>query len=115
MLRGVIFDFNGTLFFDSNKHLVATRRSFEERGLPYYDDAFYIEKVFGRTNRQIVLEYLNPHATELEQDAWGVQKEIYYRAACLQDPTTLHLAPGVEEMLDYLKERCTPELEKMMF
>ena len=52
--KGIIFDFNGTLFFDSNMHLEAWREfSAKLRGTPFSDDEMR-EHMFGRTNKDII-------------------------------------------------------------
>ena len=56
-LKGAIFDFNGTLFFDSDKHELAWKKfSSEIRGMPFSEQEL-ADNVHGRTNRAI-LEYL---------------------------------------------------------
>ena len=37
-LQGILFDFNGTLFFDSEMHLAAFREMFHRAGLPALPD-----------------------------------------------------------------------------
>lgn len=57
MYKGIIFDFNGTLFWDSEKHLEAWREfSKRLREQPFTDDEMR-EYMFGRTNDDII-EYL---------------------------------------------------------
>jgi len=56
-IKGVIFDFNGTLFFDSDKHESAWKKiSSEIRGYPLSDEEI-ASKIHGRINKTI-LEYL---------------------------------------------------------
>ena len=53
-MKGIIFDFNGTLFFDSEKHLEAWRE-FSKRVRPYpFTDDEMREHMFGRTNEDII-------------------------------------------------------------
>ena len=54
MYKGIIFDFNGTLFFDSEKHLEAWREfSKRLRDHAFTDDEMR-EYMFGRTNEDII-------------------------------------------------------------
>ena len=54
MYKGIIFDFNGTLFFDSEKHLEAWREfSKRLRSYPFTDEEMR-EYMFGRTNEDII-------------------------------------------------------------
>lgn len=108
MYKGIIFDFNGTLFFDSEKHLEAWRE-FSKR---VRDHAFTDEEMrdymFGRTNEDI-LAYLigrKPEPELVEQLAQ--EKEAVYREMCRKDKENTVLAPGAVEFLDYLKENNIP-------
>ena len=48
MIKGIIFDFNGTLFYDSDKHIWAFRRFFEKRGLSLPSDEYIVKNIFGK-------------------------------------------------------------------
>ena len=53
-MKGIIFDFNGTLFFDSHMHYEAWRIfSKKLRGYEFTDQEMR-EKMFGRTNADII-------------------------------------------------------------
>ena len=52
--KGIIFDFNGTLFFDSQMHYDAWKTFSEKlRGTPFSDKEMR-EHMFGRTNKDII-------------------------------------------------------------
>lgn len=108
MYKGIIFDFNGTLFFDSEKHLEAWRE-FSKR---VRDHAFTDEEMrdymFGRTNEDILAYLLGrkPEPELVEQLAQ--EKEAVYREMCRKDKENMVLAPGAIEFLDYLKENNIP-------
>lgn len=108
MIKGVIFDFNGTLFYDSDKHIRAFQMFFEDRGLPVPSAEFIAERTFGKTNKVIFRDIYKADATEEELVLWGEEKEEAYRRACFASPSDMHLASGVCEMLDYLAERGIP-------
>lgn len=108
MYKGIIFDFNGTLFFDSKKHLEAWRE-FSKR---VRDHAFTDEEMrnymFGRTNEDI-LTYLLGRKPEPELlETLAKEKEAVYRDQCRKDSENTVLAPGAIEFLDYLKENNIP-------
>lgn len=105
---GVIFDFNGTLFFDSDKHEEAWRIfSKKLRGSAFSDDELQ-NIMHGRTNR-VLIEYLLGHSVDDEKLAeLGEEKEQIYREMCIQDKKNFKLAPGAIEFLDYLKEKQIP-------
>ena len=107
-MRGIIFDFNGTLFWDSQLHLDAWREySAKLRGKPFSDDEM-LKYMFGRTNEDII-EYAigkKPDAKLVKKLA--EEKEAYYRNMCLQNPEEFKLAPNAVEFLDFLKENNIP-------
>ncbi len=108
MYKGIIFDFNGTLFFDSEKHLEAWREySTHVRDYAFTDDEMR-EYMFGRTNEDI-LTYLLGRKPEAELlDTLAKEKEAVYRDQCRKDSKNTLLAPGAVEFLDYLKENKIP-------
>ena len=108
MYKGIIFDFNGTLFFDSEKHLEAWRE-FSKRVRPYaFTDEEMREYMFGRTNKDI-LKYLLGREPEPELvEKLAKEKEAVYRDMCRQDVQNTILAPGAERFLDFLKENNIP-------
>jgi beta-phosphoglucomutase-like phosphatase (HAD superfamily) len=108
MLRGAIFDFNGTLFWDSRLHEEAWNRlSLELRGRPFTQEELRAS-VHGRTNRAIVETLLGGEAGELALQPVADRKEEIYRGLCLADPSTFRLAPGAAEFLDSLQRAGIP-------
>lgn len=108
MIRGILFDFNGTLFFDSKMHILAFRRLFEEYNLPVLSDDEIVHSIFGRTNITIFREKFKPDASMEEAMAFSDKKEALYREICLADPACMKLVDGAEEMLSELKSRNVP-------
>ena len=102
-IEGIIFDFNGTLFFDSDKHKKAWKKfSTEIRSYPFSDEEI-LKNVFGHTNRAI-LEYLVQKEIASEQlNDYALRKEHYYRQSCLLDPANLKLVDGAIELFEYLQ------------
>ena len=107
-LKGILFDFNGTLFFDSDLHMEAFRRIFKEYGKPVPSDEFMIQKLFGRTNETIYRNNFNQNAEMSEIERFSVAKENTYRDLCLECPHIFRLVDGATELLDYLKENNIP-------
>lgn len=107
-MQGIIFDFNGTLYWDSQLHYDAWREySALLRDKPFTDEEMR-DKMFGHTNSDII-EYLIGHKPTQEMvDKYGKEKEAVYRKRCLLDPKKFKLAPGATELLDYLKENNIP-------
>lgn len=107
-IKSAIFDFNGTLFFDTDKHNKAWRMYGEmllKRPVSDYELQNYI---LGRNNKLILTYLLGRTPTEEETKTLGGEKEAFYRQLCLADPEHFHLAPGAENFLNKLKERGIP-------
>ena len=107
-MKGIIFDFNGTLYWDSKLHYDAWREfSKFLRGTAFSDEEMR-DKMFGHTNEDII-EYAigkKPSAEMVEK--YAKEKEGLYRKQCLIDKENFKLAPGAIEFLDYLKENNIP-------
>lgn len=103
-IKGIIFDFNGTLFFDSDKHIKAWKKfSAEIRSYPFSENEI-LENVFGHTNRAI-LEYLVQNELSGEQlNDYATRKENYYRQSCLRDAANLKLVDGAIDLFEFLQK-----------
>lgn len=106
-MEAVIFDFNGTLFSDTDKHKYAWKLLSEKmRGYPLTDEEFM--KLTGRTNVQLV-EYIYGHSIDVsEANRIGLEKEAFYRELVLKDKENAHLAPGSIDLINYLREHKVP-------
>ena len=107
-VKGILFDFNGTLFFDSDMHIEAFKKYFVEHGKEEPTKEFIIKNIFGRSNPRIYADNFNPSATQEELDKFAEDKEGLYRSFCLANPECMKYTDGVEEMLNYLKENSIP-------
>lgn len=108
LYKGIIFDFNGTLFWDSEKHLEAWRE-FSKRLRPYpFTDEEMREYMFGRTNEDIIAYLIGEKPSKEMVDTFGQEKEAVYRQMCRDDKENTHLAPYAGEFLDWLKENNIP-------
>ena len=102
---GIIFDFNGTMFFDTEKNEAAWQKFAESHCGRRITDSEFRERAHGRTN-QALLEYLFGRSfSAAEAYELSEKKEVIYREMCLQDAAGFHLAPGLPELLDDLKQR----------
>lgn len=108
-IKGVIFDFNGTLFNDTELHEIAWREySAKLRNGKAFDDYELEHYMFGRSNAEII-EYAigrKPTPEEVEKYAW--EKEECYRQMVLKNPECIKLVDGAEDLLDWLKEHNIP-------
>ena len=108
MYKGVIFDFNGTLFFDSEKHLEAWREfSKRLRSYPFTDEEMR-EYMFGRTNEDIIAYLIGKRPAPELVEKLAKEKESVYRDMCRKDYQNTILAPGAIDFLNYLKENNIP-------
>lgn len=106
--KGIIFDFNGTLYWDSAMHKQAWREfSKIIRGIEFTDEEMVMH-MFGRTNEEII-EYAIGRKPKPEiVEKYGQEKEELYRQRALKDKENFRLAKGAVEFLDYLKENDIP-------
>lgn len=107
-IKGLVFDFNGTLFFDSDMHLVSLANYFESKGLAPLDRNFVIKNIFGQQNESIYRTYIDPEPSTEDLEDFRSKKEGSYFELCRRSDKHDHLCPGAEEMLDYLKTASIP-------
>ena len=107
-MKGVIFDFNGTLYWDSHLHYQAWREfSKILRGYEFSDEEMR-EKMFGHTNEDIIEYAIGKKPTKEMVEKYGKEKEALYRKRCLLTKDEFKLAPGAIDFLDYLKANNIP-------
>lgn len=108
MFKGVIFDFNGTLYEDTDLQAdawaVLIRRYFgREMGPTEFRDHFH-----GLGNSDI-LDYINSLDPDRQFDFTVTdEKEATYRRICREQPERVSFLPGVTEMLNDLKRAGVP-------
>lgn len=106
--EGVIFDFNGTLFFDDDKHVLAWGEiSRLLRGRDITDEELHT-KLNGTPNIVNIQYMMDGKASEEELTRYSRMKEEYYRKFCREDKEHFHLVPGAETYFDYLKAQKIP-------
>ena len=106
--KGIIFDFNGTLFFDSEKHLEAWREySKRLRGTAFSDEEMR-QYMFGRTNEDIIAYAIGRKPEPELVEKLAKEKEEVYREMCRKDYENTKLAPGAIDFLNFLKNNNIP-------
>jgi len=104
----VIFDFNGTLYFDSHLHIAAWKCFLARHHFPAMTDEQFKEKFLGRNNAEI-MEMLHGRVLPTEEmEALAEEKEAIYRDICRERPEELHLVAGAEDFFDALKAQGIP-------
>lgn len=107
-MKGMIFDFNGTLFWDSVLHYKAWKLfSKYIRGKEFSDEEMRIH-MFGHTNEDIIKYALGNCPTPEYMQKYAYEKEKLYRDECLKQRDALTLAPGAVNLLNYLKKMNIP-------
>lgn len=107
-MKGVIFDFNGTLFLDNDKHVLAWNRISQElRNTDITEEELH-EKMNGRPNK-LIIRYLNGGVEDSAlEDKYSLLKEEYYREFCQADTENFHLIKGADELFDDLTAQGVP-------
>ncbi|MBQ7322342.1 MAG: HAD family phosphatase [Clostridia bacterium] len=107
-ITAVIFDFNGTLYFDSHLHIEAWKRFLKLHSFPAMTDEQFKEKFLGRNNAEI-MEMLHGRPLPADElDALAEEKEAIYRDICRERPDELKLVAGAEAFFDALKANGIP-------
>lgn len=106
MIKGVIFDFNGTLYFDTDIHIEVWRELYKE--LSHGRDDF--NRVFGQVfggNNKLIIKHLyrvfNEEISEDHIDELSKYKEKLYRDYSIEH-NRCHLVKGATEVMTKLKE-----------
>jgi len=105
---GIIFDFNGTLIFDTDAHERSWHKLIPEiRGSGFSEQEFK-DHVHGRTNREIFSYVLGRPLSEADALPYGERKESLYREFLVQDPKACQLIPGAAAFFELLKNAGIP-------
>ena len=106
-VKGILFDFNGTMVFDGPEHKKAwSVFSQKYRGKPISDDE--INHMHGRTNKNIIELLLKNQVNAKENAQLSKDKEALYREICKSEGDAYHLVDGLEALLNELKDRNIP-------
>ncbi|MDO4465703.1 MAG: HAD family phosphatase [Bacillota bacterium] len=106
--KGVIFDFNGTLFFDNDKHILAwgkISQLIRGKGISDYE---LHSRINGSPNKETISYFFEGKCSQEENDRYSLLKEEYYRDFCAQDRENFHLVAGANEFFDQLKDKSIP-------
>lgn len=103
--RGVIFDFNGTLFWDSEYQEISWDKYLETHNINL-TMAQKKEYIHGRNGKDTLEILFNRELSDFEVEQYTEDKELIYRNECLKHE--MKLAPGAIKLLDYLKAQEIP-------
>lgn len=102
--KAAIFDFNGTLYWDTEFHNRAFDIFLQKYNIQMTDQEKRI-KIHGKSNSDIMKTIFYTDFTNEEAALLALEKELIYQKLCFND---LKLAPGSEDLLNYLKAIGTP-------
>jgi HAD superfamily hydrolase (TIGR01509 family) len=102
---GVIFDFNGTLFWDSEYQETSWNQYLAKYNIQL-TNAQKKEYIHGRNSKDTFEILFNRKLTDREIEQFTEEKEIIYRHEC--EKHHMELAPGAESLLTYLKFKNIP-------
>lgn len=104
-LIGVIFDFNGTMLFDSKYHISAWQTYIEE-----LTGKKPSNKLFEKQSPKNILEqFLGYELSDDSYEQLSEEKEHIYRQLLVADKENVKLADGLEKFLDFLTEHNIPK------
>ena len=104
-IKGVIFDFNGTLFFDTHLHNQAWDIFLKKHSFVLTDEEKNL-KIHGKNNAEIMSNLFSKKLSKDEINTLSIEKEGIYQSLCLKEK--MELAPGVLDLLKYLDKNHIP-------
>lgn len=104
---GVIFDFNGTLLFDTNYHVLAWNEISMELCGRQVTEEIMDKEISGVPNVEAILK-MKPDLTREEAEVYSKKKEELYRDFLRNAPGGEHLVKGAPELFDWLKGNNIP-------
>lgn len=102
--KGLVFDFNGTLVWDTPYHNLAFDIFLEKHNIHLSDQEKTI-KIHGKTNPDIMRGLFDRELNDEEIAKFSIEKETIYQNLVISD---LHFADGVENLFNFLKEKKVP-------
>ncbi|MRI72200.1 HAD family phosphatase [Enterococcus casseliflavus] len=104
VIKGIIFDFNGTMFQDSDLHEAAWIKMIKHYAQGNISEKEILKNIHGRTNDEIISTFIANDLSVEEVIALGTEKESYYRKLCIQNKQRLVLTSGLTEILNKIKK-----------
>jgi len=105
VIKGIVFDFNGTLFWDTKYHNTAWNTFLDQHGIALSDVEKH-NKLHGKNNKNILQNVFSEQLTERMITNYINEKESIYRDICVQ--MGMELAPGAVKFIEFLCVRDIP-------
>ena len=107
-MQALVFDFNGTMFLDTDKQRKAWDEFFVRYiGRPLTQEEF-LRHACGPDASMVIRHFCHAPLDEARIAAMTEEKEVIYRRLCREDRERFCLAPGLPEALDRLQARGMP-------
>lgn len=106
--KGIIFDFNGTIFLDSPYHERAWIEFAEKTLGRTVSKAEYYQHIHGSSNGMICKYLYGKELSPAESARIGEEKESVYRSLCLENKDALEISKGGPELFAYLNAHDIP-------
>lgn len=104
-MKGTIFDFNGTMYFDEDKQDAAWEQFLYRLIDRKVTKDEMLHFVHGRNNQWTLEYFLQRKLNDAEVNQLVAEKESLYLHLCLADRMRFHLVNGLPEFLDEIKQR----------
>ena len=108
-MKGIIFDFNGTMFQDSHFHEEAWFQFIHEHAREFPDKETILTNLHGRTNQEIIEQFISINLSLDEMNHLSKEKEKQYRKLCASHPKELKLTTGLADVLNQLNKMNIPK------
>lgn len=105
MTKGIIFDFNGTILWDTELHNYAWDRFLENHNIVLSDREKDVV-IHGKSNYEIFGILFGSQLSDLEFNKLSEEKESVYRKLCIEND--LQLPDGCIELFEQCNERKIP-------
>ena len=105
-MKAIIFDFNGTLFRDTDFHTKAWRQIYKELN-PGQGEGPGEEFYCGPRN-DVLLTRIAPWLSSEQRQEMSKYKESVYRKICEENPEKVYMVDGAKELMDELVRRKIP-------
>ncbi|AKP67221.1 HAD family hydrolase [Companilactobacillus ginsenosidimutans] len=104
MIKTIIFDFNGTMIFDSQLQHQAWEMTLSKEFKHRMTEEEFQNQICGRNNKYTFNYFADHKLKDSTVDNYSQAKEIIYRKICLSRPESFKLVKGLPDFLDHCIE-----------
>lgn len=107
-MKAVIFDFNGTMIFDTKMNELSWREFIKKHTGREATNEEMIQYVHGQPNPNTIRHYISENLSAQEVAAYSEEKEVLYRELCFKEKELFRLVKGLEPLLYRLQKNEIP-------